>query len=101
MALFDHGLERPGDADTVTTHDTGFALPGFVEEISVELLAVLGAQFEHVAHLDGATDFQGQAGGEAQFPGAHGPKVGPAGHLDIALDLDMTEVEPVLVGSRG
>ena len=58
MALLDDRLQGAGDADAVAAHDRGLLLAGFVEEQRVERLAVLGAELEDVADLDGAADLE-------------------------------------------
>ena len=78
-----------------------FARAGFVQKCRAELLAVFRAEFENVADLNRAPDFQWFAALGAGFAGGNRPQIKPFRHLDVALHGNIVQMEPVLVGAGG
>ena len=97
MALLDHCLQCAGHSDAVAAHDAGVARPVFIEHRRPECLAVFGAKFENVTNLDRPADIQRIAGLVAQFAGLYFSKITPLLHLDVALDVHVSQVLAVII----
>ena len=99
MALLDHGLQRPADADAVAAHDHEPALLLVVGVGRAELLAVFRAQLEDVADLDRAADLERLARLRARLALAHAAEVAEPRDGEVARDVDIAQVEAVAVGA--
>ena len=71
------------------------------QEGGIELLRIFGPQFEDVPHFDRPADLQGLSGLYAQLAHLDGAQIVPGRDLQIAVHLDMAQMETVFIGPCG
>ena len=72
---------------------------GLIQEQRVERLAIFGAKLEDMPDLDGALDLERLAAFGARLAFLHQAKVGPMRDLNIAINCDVAEMEPILISA--
>src|SRR5204862_6693303 len=90
-------LQSPRHADSVATHEAKLPRTVLRQKRGVEFLAVFCAEFEYVADLNCAADFQRFAALGARFAGSDRPQVCPFRHLNVAFDGNIFKMETILI----